>query len=123
FEDELADVARQHELGVVSYFSLASGFLTGKYKTVEDLEGSARADFLKKYFDERGQKVLQTLLEVSDGLSAKPEQVALAWLLGRPGLTAPIVSATSLAQLDEVLDAAALVLPEDALARLQAASN
>ena len=123
FEDELADVARQHELGVVSYFSLASGFLTGKYKTVEDLEGSARAGFLKKYFDARGQKVLQAQQEVSDELSVKPAQVALAWLLSRQGLTAPIVSATSLEQLDEVLDAAKLVLPEAALARLQAASD
>lgn len=123
FEDELAGVAQQHELGAVSYFSLASGFLSGKYKTVEDLQGSARADFLKKYFDERGQRILQALLETSETLSAKPAQVALAWLLTRRGLTAPIVSATSLGQLDEILDSVGLSLPDEALSRLETASS
>lgn len=122
FEDELAGLATEQQLGAVSYFSLASGFLSGKYKTVEDLEGSARAGFLAKYFDDRGQKILQALLQVSQELSAKPAQVALAWLLSRPGLTAPIASATSMAQLDEILGAAGLKLPADALARLDAAS-
>lgn len=122
FEDELAGLATEQQLGAVSYFSLASGFLSGKYKTAEDLEGSARAGFLTKYFDERGQKILQALLQVSQELSAKPAQVALAWLLSRPGLTAPIASATSMAQLDEILGAASLKLPADALARLDAAS-
>ena len=123
FESELAALAAEHDLGVVSYFSLASGFLTGKYKTVEDLEGSARADFLKKYFDERGQKLLNELLAVSEELSVKPAQVALAWLLTRPGLTAPIASATRLSQLDEVLDAVSVSLPDTALSRLEAASR
>lgn len=123
FEAELAAVAQEHELGVVSYFSLASGFLTGKYRGTDDLRGSARADFLRDYFSERGQRVLKELLAVADELSARPAQVALAWLLGRPGLTAPIVSATSLAQLDEVLDSVALSLPETALARLNEASR
>lgn len=122
FEDELAGLATEQQLGAVSYFSLASGFLSGKYKTVEDLEGSARAGFLAKYFDDRGQKILQALLQVSQELSAKPAQVALAWLLARPGLTAPIASATSMAQLDEILGAEGLKLPADALARLDAAS-
>ncbi|WP_397474955.1 aldo/keto reductase [Pusillimonas sp.] len=123
FEDELAQLAVQEELGVVSYFSLASGFLSGKYKTIEDLAGSAREGFLKKYFNERGQQTLQALLEVSEGLSAKPAQVALAWLLTRPGLTAPIVSATSLVQLDEILQSASLALPEEGLSRLEAAGT
>src|SRR5690606_12638574 len=123
FESELAALAAEHGLGVVSYFSLASGFLTGKYKTVEDLEGRARADFLKKYFDERGQKLLNELLAVSEELSVKPAQVALAWLLTRPGLTAPIASATRLSQLDEVLDAVNVSLPDTALSRLEAASR
>ncbi len=108
---------------MVSYFSLASGFLTGKYRSLDDLQGSARADFLKGYFNERGQRVLQELLAVSDELSARPAQVALAWLLSRPGLTAPIASATSLAQLDEILDAVTLSLPEPLLARLDEASR
>ncbi len=119
FEAELAALAKEHELGVISYFSLASGFLTGKYKKVEDLEGSARAGFLNKYFDERGQRLLNELLQISDELAARPSQLALAWLLSRPGLTAPIASATTLPQLDELLDAVNLSLPEQALARLE----
>lgn len=122
FENELAAVATEHELGVVSYFSLASGFLTGKYQSAEDLEGSARGGFLGKYFDERGKKILNELLAVSDELSVKPAQVALAWLLAQPALTAPIASATRQEQLDEILGAANLVLPESALSRLQEAS-
>lgn len=121
FEAGLANVAEEHALGVVSYFSLASGFLTGKYSKLEDLEGNARADFLKGYFDERGQRLLQELLNISDELGAKPAQVALAWLLSRPAVTAPIASATSLGQLDEVLDSVSLSLPEQALARLDVA--
>lgn len=123
FESGLASVAKEHELGVVSYFSLASGFLTGKYATLEDLEGNARADFLKKYFDERGQRLLKELLAVSGELGAKPAQVALAWLLSRPAVTAPIASATTLSQLDVVLDSVTLTLPEQALARLEAAGR
>ncbi|WP_301116308.1 aldo/keto reductase [Pusillimonas sp. (ex Stolz et al. 2005)] len=123
FEDELADLAIQQQLGAVGYFSLASGFLTGKYKSLEDLEGTARAGMLTKYFDDRGQGILQVLLEVSEELAAKPSQVALAWLQSRPGLTAPIASATSVAQLDEIMGSAQLSLPEQALARLDAASK
>jgi len=123
FEDELADVAIQEQLGAVGYFSLASGFLTGKYKTLEDLQGTARAGMLTKYFDERGQRILQALFEVSDEVAAKPSQIALAWLQTRPGLTAPIASATSVDQLNEIMGSAQLSLPEQALARLDAASK
>ncbi|MBB3192352.1 aldo/keto reductase [Halomonas cerina] len=123
FEAELASVAQEHALGVVSYFSLASGFLTGKYSRLEDLEGNARADFLKGYFDERGQAILSELLAVSNELGAKSAQVALAWLLSRPAVTAPIASATSTPQLDEVLDSVNLTLPDGALARLDAAGR
>src|SRR5690606_2384546 len=123
FEDELADLAIQQQLGAVGYFSLASGVLTGKYKSLEDLEGTARAGMLTKYFDDRGQGILQVLLEVSEELAAKPSQVALAWLQSRPGLTAPIASATSVAQLDEIMGSAQLSLSEQALARLDAASK
>jgi len=123
FEDDLAAFVQKHELGVVSYFSLASGFLTGKYRSEEDLKGSARADFLKGYFTERGQRILKELLAVSDELSARPSQVALAWLLTRPGVTAPIASATSLAQLDEILGAVKLSIPEPLLTRLDEVSR
>ena len=123
FEAGLAGVAQEHEVGVVSYFSLASGFLTGKYQSAEDLKGSARAGFMQGYFDERGQKLLGVLREVAADVSATPAQVALAWLMGRPGVTAPIASATSLAQLDELMGAAALSLPASATAALEAAGR
>lgn len=123
FESTLAALAQEQQVGVVSYFSLASGFLTGKYRSREDLKGSARADFMQGYFSERGERILQELLAVSDELSARPAQVALAWLLNRPGLTAPIASATSLAQLDEILDAVTLTIPQPLLARLDKASR
>lgn len=118
FEAELATVVAEHGLGVVSYFSLASGFLTGKYDSVDDLQGTARAGFLEGYFDARGRALLGELREVAGDLSATPAQVALAWLIGRPDLTAPIASATSIAQLDELMGAAELPLPESAVRTL-----
>jgi len=118
FEAGLAALAQEQELGVVSYFSLASGFLSGKYRSPEDVKGSARADFLQGYFSERGQRILQELLAVSDELASRPAQVALAWLLSHPAVTAPIVSATSLTQLDEILDSVTLALPEPLRTRL-----
>ncbi len=123
FEAELAGVAKEHGLGVVSYFSLASGFLTGKYRSVDDLAGTAREGFLKGYFDDRGLKLLDVLRTVADNVKATPAQVALAWLLSRPALTAPIASATRLEQLDDILAAATLSLPAAAIAELDAASG
>lgn len=123
FEAELATLAQEQELGVVSYFSLASGFLTGKYRSLDDVKGSPRADFLQGYFSERGQRILHELLAVSDELSVRPAQVALAWLLSRSGVTAPIASATNLAQLNEILDSVTLSLSKPVLARLEEASR
>ncbi len=123
FEGELAGLAQEQGVGVVSYFSLASGFLTGKYRSEADLAGHARADFLKGYFSERGQKVLHELLAVSQEISAPPAQVALAWLLAQPTVTAPIASATSVTQLDEILAAVSLSLPEETVARLNEVSQ
>lgn len=122
FEAELATLAEENMLGVVSYFALARGFLTGKYRRIEDLGDRPRALFLKRYFDERGQRVLQGLLAASDALQAKPAQVALAWLMARRGVTAPIVSATSIDQLNELLDAVNVVIPEAWMTKLDAAS-
>ena len=122
FESALAGVAQEHALGVVSYFSLASGFLTGKYRSVDDLKGAAREGFLKGYFNARGLKLLDALRQVAEELKATPAQVALAWLMARPNLTAPIASATSLAQLDDILGAADLVLPASAVEALDRAS-
>lgn len=123
FESELAGVAQEHGLGVVSYFSLASGFLTGKYRSLEDLKGAAREGFLKGYFDERGLKLLDALRQVADGAGATPAQVSLAWLMSRPALTAPIASATSVEQLDDIMASADLVLPASALEALDRASK
>jgi aryl-alcohol dehydrogenase-like predicted oxidoreductase len=123
FESGLADVAREHDIGVVSYFSLASGFLTGKYDTVEDLSGTARAGFLEGYFDARGLALLDALRKVAAELSATPAQVSLAWLMSRPQVTAPIASATSLEQLDDIMVAADLALPAWAMDALDEASR
>lgn len=122
FETKLAPVVTEEDLGVVSYFALASGFLTGKYRTKADLEGVSRKGFLERFFDARGERILAALNEVADELGVPAAQVSLAWLLTRPAVTAPIASATSIAQLDEILGAIDLALPADALARLDAAS-
>lgn len=123
FESELAALAQEQEVGMVSYFSLASGFLTGKYRRREDLKNSARGDFMQNYFSERGERVLQALTAVADEMSVRPAQVALAWLLTRPGVTAPIASATNVAQLDEILGAVDVSLPDALLTRLDEASQ
>ena len=123
YEDELAGLAQEEKLGVVSYFSLASGFLTGKYRSKDDLKGAARAAFLEGFFDQRGMKLLDSLRKVSDDVGATPAQVSLAWLMTRPGVTAPIASATSLEQLDDILAAAEVTLPRNALDALDKASR
>jgi aryl-alcohol dehydrogenase-like predicted oxidoreductase len=123
FEAGLAAVAQEQQLGVVSYFSLASGFLTGKYHSAADLKGSAREGFLAGYFNAHGLKLLEALREVAAELNATPAQVALAWLMARPAVTAPIASATSLEQLDDILQAATLTLPPAAVERLDAAGR
>lgn len=123
FEQELAALAQGEELGVVSYFSLASGFLTGKYASRDDLKGAARAGFLEGFFDERGMQLLETLRKVSADVGGTPAQVSLAWLMTRPGVTAPIASATSVEQLDDILAAAEVRLPQEALDALDQASR
>ncbi|MRX49971.1 aldo/keto reductase [Paracoccus sp. S-4012] len=123
FEDSLRPVIEAEGLGAVSFYALAAGFLTGKYRTKADLEGASRKGMVSRYFDERGERVLKGLREVSGEVGAAPAQVALAWLMSRPGLTAPIASATSLEQLDEILGAVDVTLPADALERLDAASR
>jgi aryl-alcohol dehydrogenase-like predicted oxidoreductase len=123
FEGALAALASREQLGVVCYFALASGFLTGKYRSAGDFEGSKRAGMARRYLDERGLAILAALDEVASDLSSTPAQVALAWLIARPAVTAPIVSATSVAQLDETLGAAQLRLSDAATARLDEASG
>jgi aryl-alcohol dehydrogenase-like predicted oxidoreductase len=111
YERELEPLIRQEGIGVISYYSLASGFLSGKYRSEADLyKSSARGGAVKKYLTPQGMKVLATLDEVAATHKATPTQVALAWLMARPGITAPIASATSVEQLQELLGAAALLL-------------
>ena len=121
FEGPLQDLAVEKGLGVITYFSLESGFLTGKYRTGADVAGTSREGMLKDKFDERGVRVLAVLDAVARRNEAAPAQVALAWLLAQPGVTAPIVSATSTTQLAEVLKAADLALSDQDLAELSQA--
>lgn len=122
FEGDLAKVAIERGVGVISYFGLAAGFLTGKYRSEADLAQSPRGARVKAYLDERGFRILAALDAASAELGATPAQIALAWLIGRPGVTAPIVSATNLDQLAEILKAARLSLPAEVVAKLDTAS-
>ena len=105
FENGLEPLCLGNNLGVITYFSLASGFLTGKYRTKDDLGKSARGGDMDKHFNERGFKILAALDEVSKSLNTTPATVALAWIIHRPSVTAPIVSATSIKQLDAIIKA------------------
>ena len=122
YEKDLARVVAEFSLGVIPYFSLASGFLTGKYKSVADTEKANRAGMLGKYFDERGLRILKALDAVSKETGAKQASIALAWLLSRPNILAPIASATTVHQLDEILAAADLTLTPEQLKTLSHAS-
>ena len=122
YEDALEPLCRQHGVGVIPYRALASGFLTGKYRSEKDFGKSPRGAGMKKYLDARGLRILTALDAVAGERKATPAQVALAWLLARPGITAPIASATSLVQLDEMISAARLDLDADAIKQLNDAS-
>lgn len=123
YEAELEPLARRENLGVVSYYALASGFLSGKYRSAADLaKSSARGGGVKKYLNPHGLGVLAALDEVAAAHSATPAQVALAWLMAHPGISAPIASATSVEQLQELLGAIALTLRRDEIAQLDLAS-
>ena len=123
YEGDLQQLCVSREIGVISYFSLASGFLTGKYRSKQDLEGRARGEDVEKYLDPRGQRILAALDDVAERSGAKPAQVALAWLLARPGIVAPIASATSLEQLEQLVGAARLKLDGQSLQQLTTASE
>ena len=122
YERDLAPVVAEFNLGVVPYFSLASGFLTGKYKSIDDTEGRHRGSRVKEFFDERGVRILAALESVAQQTRASQASVALAWLLSRPNILAPIASATSVEQLEDMFAAADLELTEEQLAELSAAS-
>jgi aryl-alcohol dehydrogenase-like predicted oxidoreductase len=122
YERELASVVSQYNLGVIPYFALASGFLSGKYKTAADAEKAKRAGMLAKYFDERGLRILKALEDVSKQTGAKQASIALAWLLSRPNILAPIASATTVEQLEDLFSAADLKLTPPQLKTLSEAS-
>ena len=123
FEAELAAVVQRHGLGMVSFYSLASGYLTGKYRGEGDFAKSVRGGGVRAYHEGKGPRVLAALDAVAAELGATPAQVALAWTAAQPGVSAPIASATSVDQVEELLGALELGLSEDQLARLDAASE
>ncbi len=123
YEAELEPLCRANEVGVISFYGLAAGFLTGKYRSERDLGKSPRgARSIARYLNERGFRILEALDTVAEDNDVAPGQVALAWLMARPGLTAPIASATSLAQLNELIAATRLMLSASDIAKLDAAS-
>lgn len=124
YESDLEGVVQAHGLGVINYYSLASGFLSGKYRKAEDAAKSARGKgVVEKYLNPRGLKIVDVLVQVAEAHHASPSQVALAWQIARPSITAPIVSATSLAQVDELAKAAELQLSDSDLRLLSEVSS
>lgn len=123
FESDLLPVVEEYGIGVIPYFSLAAGFLTGKYRSKQDAAGKARGQMVEKYLNDRGFAVLEALDAVAADLHSTPARVALAWLIAKPAVTAPIASATSLDQLNDLAEATRLKLPPEAIARLDRASN
>ena len=122
FETDLLPVVQEHTLGVIPYYSLAAGFLTGKYRTKEDAEGKVRAVTVKKYLNDWGFQVLNVLDEVAREHHSTPARVALAWLMVQPGVTAPIASATNERHLTDLIEAAKLTLDHASLQKLTAVS-
>lgn len=123
FEKEIRDICLENEMGVASYFSLASGFLTGKYNSLEDVKGTSREPFLKNYFNERGEKILKALKDISDHHNKSQAGIALRWIMQRPGITAPIASATSNSQLKSFEEAMQMSLTEEEMIKLNTASS
>jgi len=122
FEAELEPLCLKEGIGVINYYPLASGFLSGKYRSESDVEKRPRARMLKKYVNERGFKILQALDNVAEKYNATPVRVALAWLFARPSITAPIVSATSVEQLNDLVASVELKLDRRSIELLNQAS-
>jgi len=123
YETTLEPLALQEKLGVIPYYSLASGFLTGKYRSQDDLKKSQRGQSTKKYLNDRGFRILQALDQVAERHQSKPAQVGLAWLMARPSITAPIASATSVEQLNELAQATQLDLDRESMEKLNLSSS
>ncbi len=112
YETTLEPLALQEKMGVIPYYSLASGFLTGKYRSQNDLGKSPRGKGVQKYLNDRGFRILEALDQVAERYQTKQAQVALAWLMARPSITAPIASATSVDQLNDLIAATQLKLSQ-----------
>jgi aryl-alcohol dehydrogenase-like predicted oxidoreductase len=123
FEGRLRELCIAENIGVITYFSLARGFLSGKYRSEADLNKSPRGDGIKEYLNPRGFRILAALDAVSARHNVKQAEVALAWIMQRRGVTAPIASATSLEQLESLIRAAALRLDNEDVAELDKAST
>jgi aryl-alcohol dehydrogenase-like predicted oxidoreductase len=122
YETSLEPLVLQEKLGVIPYYSLASGFLTGKYRGQDDLSKSPRGQAAKKYLNDRGFRILQALDQVAEKHRSTPAQIALAWLMARPSITAPIASATSVEQLNDLVAAMQLELDHSSIELLNEAS-
>ena len=118
FEGELQDYCVTENIGVLPYYGLASGFLTGKYRTKDDLSQSVRGGRMGELLESKGAAVLAAMDQVADETGATHAQIALAWLMAQEGVTAPIASATSVKQLEDLLPAMELDLSKDQLERL-----
>jgi aryl-alcohol dehydrogenase-like predicted oxidoreductase len=122
YETDLLPVVKKYQLGVIPYFSLAAGFLTGKYRSQKDVEKAARGSMVQKYLNDRGFAVVAALDEVANAHGSTPARVALAWLLAQPGITAPIASATNEKQLADLAEVGKLKLGSESIQRLNEAS-
>jgi aryl-alcohol dehydrogenase-like predicted oxidoreductase len=122
YENELESLCETRGIGVIPYFPLASGFLSGKYRSQKDLEGKARGGIVGRYLTPRGERILHALDEVAKSHRSTPAAAALAWLMARPGVTAPIASATSSEQLNSLIEATELKLDAGAIETLNRAS-
>ena len=123
FEKEYQPYCLEKNISVINYYSLASGFLTGKYRSENDLSKSERGGGNKKYLNERGFKILKALDEVTDKYKSTQATVSLAWLMAQPAIAAPIASATNTKQLNDLIAAVGLKLDKDALEQLNTAST
>jgi aryl-alcohol dehydrogenase-like predicted oxidoreductase len=123
FDGPVRDLCVSEEIGVISYFGLARGFLSGKYRTHKDLEGSVRGSGVEKYLDGRGMRILGVLDELAEETGATQAEIALAWVRNRKGITAPIASATNLDQLTSLIRSAELTLNDEAMRKLNDVSE
>lgn len=123
YEEQYEQLALDNHLGVISYYSLASGFLSGKYRSIDDIKGAKRYDALKDKFNTRGLRILDVLAEIAHTQQASMSAIALAWSLHRPSVTAPIVSATSIQQLEELSRAVEIKLTPEEYYLLNQASD